>query len=182
MTNKIEVNFRLNGKIKHISASPDTKVSELIEKLKQGPNKEQVTIELFYGGRFLNPDFTLKNIKYDTKFPIDVFTSSDEYKKWYDELSQSCLSTSYLNVKDIIDRSASQESIDDDLAHTCFVNKLKKGIPRNVCDELKAQAEKNNVDESVMYLLYKQLGGDKEKALSFFNDDKKAKNPKRTRK
>lgn len=173
MSNNIEVRFILGKKIKHFPAKTTSKVSELIERLKRINEAENVKIELFYGGRFLNPDFTLKQIKYNEEYPIYVFTSSDEYKKKYDELAVSQLLQSFSDNDTNSQKSAVLLTPDAEDRYSCMLMKLKSSIDPPVIHDLEDQAIKNNVDQSVMFLLYKKLGNNKEEALNFFNKEKK---------
>lgn len=172
MTKKIEINFKLENKVKHFKAKETSKMSELIENLKQITEDDNINIELFYGGRFLNPNFTVQQIKYDGKSPIIVFTSSDEFKSKY-ELARTQLLPSFSDDdSEILKNSSILSTLDAEDFNLNKLSKYKKGIPSNTIHDLQDQASKNNVSESVMYLLYKKLGKNKEEALRFFNLEK----------
>ena len=180
MSNKIEVKFQLGNNVKHFSASENSTVSELIEKLKSIYKEENINIELFYGGRFLNPNFTLAQIRYRKDIPINVFTSSDEYKNRYEDLACSRLIPSFSeDDSDILKKSAILSTIDGEDRHFVKIMKLKNGISQSDYESLKNQAARNNVDIVVMLLLYqKKLNKNKIKTMKFFNEENRYKKGK----
>lgn len=172
MTKKIEIYFKLENKVKHFKANDTSKMSELIEKLKQITQDDNINIELFYGGRFLNPNFTVQQIKYDGKSPIFVFTSSDEFKAQYDLAHTQLLPSFSDEDSEILRKSSVLSTLDADDVNLNKLAKYKKGIKPRIIHNLQDQASKNNVNESVMYILYKKLGGNEKEALRFFNLEK----------
>ena len=63
--NEIGVYFKFDTKLKILRFDPKCKISQIIERLTSiSKNKDKSSIQLFYGGRFLNPNFTLDKINY----------------------------------------------------------------------------------------------------------------------
>lgn len=137
---------------------------------------DKLNIQLFYGGRFLNPTFTPKDVNYDGT-DIYVFVSNAPPEFNLDDLGgktinlNQSMKVSMTSFK-VTQTNASNPDLEDDMKFN--MNRMRRlSISFAAYKKLCSQGEENNVDEDVMFILYNKLNQNLELALNFFNEEAK---------